>query len=96
MTIFDKAPYVRFSILFHFRGGKISKIVPCGRNSTSIDFIEVEIADYGLQNFEKKNEKMKNLKKSIFFNFLSNLIVNSQKNQSFLNKKFIAVTRRAG
>ena len=65
---FKDVLYVRISTLYYFREVKTSKIVPCERNSTSIDFIEVETADYGLQNFEK-NEKNEKFEKIDFFQF---------------------------
>ena len=45
---FESVFYIQISIWGHFREGKMLKIVPCERSSTSIDIIEVENPDKNL------------------------------------------------
>ena len=66
---FEDVSYVRISILYYFREGKISKIVPCERNSTSIDFIEVENPDEVRNRSLKKVMILEIFEKLNFSNF---------------------------
>ena len=94
--IFEWAPSVRILILIYFRIKQVMTENLSYKPSTSIaygwHFCWREVS----QKSDEKLIKSKILKKSIFSDFLAIFLANCSKNRVNVNKKFLAVTRRAG